>query len=237
MNILRKKKMEIKTALILCAGLGKRLEPITLKTPKPLIELNHITVLERCISVIINLGVKKIFLNTFHLSDQIFNFINSKKFPIDIQIVADGDEILDTGGGILNMINNSKENDFLIFNPDTLWSKDYINEINKMQNFYFSKKLNNLLLLVNKKLSFDKDLKGDFNLKNYRIRKDAKNNHIYIGCQILNKNLFKNYKIKNFSVSEIWNELLKKHQLNGFKSSNNFYHLTNLQTFKKLEDL
>ena len=60
---------------------------------------------------------------------------------------------------------------------------------------------------------------------------------IYIGCQILNKNLFEKYKVKNFSISEIWNELLKKNKLNGFESLNKFYHLTNLETFKKLKDL
>ena len=60
----------------------------------------------------------------------------------------------------------------LIFNPDTLWNKDYINEINKMQNFYFSNNLNNILLLTNKKKSFDKNLKGDFNLKNNLLKKN-----------------------------------------------------------------
>ena len=62
-------------------------------------------------------------------------------------------------------------------------------------------------------------------------------NYIYIGCQILNKNLFEKYKVNNFSISEIWNELLKKNKLNGFESLNKFYHLTNLETFKKLKDL
>ena len=61
---------------------------------------------------------KKIFLNTFHLSNQIYEYIENKKFPIDIQIIEDGKEILDTGGGILNMIKNSKDNDFIIFNPE-----------------------------------------------------------------------------------------------------------------------
>ena len=49
------------------------------------------------------------------------------------------------------MIQNSNENDFLIFNPDTLWHKDYVSEIIKMQDFYFSNNLNNILLLTNKK--------------------------------------------------------------------------------------
>ena len=106
-----------------------------------------------------------------------------------------------------------------------------------MQNFYFSKKLNNILLLTNKSLSFDKNLSGDFELKNNLLRKGNTMNFIYIGCQILNKNLFEKFEVKNFSVVEIWNKLLKKNELNGFESSHKFYHLTNLETFKKLGGL
>ena len=229
--------MKINTALILCAGLGKRLEPLTLTTPKPLIELKNTTILERCINTIIKLGVTKIILNTFHLKDQIIEFVRNKKFKINIEVIEDGLEILDTGGGVLNMIQNSNDNDFIIFNPDTLWREDYISEINKMQNFYFSNNLNNLLLLTNKEMSFDKNLNGDFNLVDNLLKKDTKNDFIYIGCQILNRDLFKKYKVCNFSISEIWSKLLKKNKLNGFESSIDFYHLTNLDTFKKLKDL
>jgi len=229
--------MTTNTAIILCAGLGKRLNPLTLTTPKPLLELKNITILERCIDLIVELGVRKILLNTFHLENKIFEFIKNKKFPIDIQIIQDGEKILDTGGGILNMIKNSDENNFIIFNPDTLWNKEYISEIQRMINFYFLNNLNNILLLTNKKKSFDTSLKGDFNLTNNLIKKDDKNDFIYIGCQILNKSLFKKYEICNFSISEIWNELLKKNELNGFESVNKFYHLTNLETFKRLQDL
>ena len=228
--------MKIKTALILCAGLGKRLNPLTLKTPKPLLKLNNITMLEMCINMILELRIEKVIINTFHLGDQISFFIRNKKFPIDIKVIEDGNKILDTGGGILNMMKNSKEENFLIFNPDTVWTKNYVNEIKKMQDLYFLNELNNILLCTNKNLSFDKNLKGDFNLKNHILSKKD-NNFIYIGCQILNKNLFKNYKSNNFSISKIWEELLNKNQLNGFESKNKFYHLTNLETFKKLQDL
>tara|TARA_B100001057_G_scaffold391379_1_gene399557 strand:- start:3648 stop:4337 length:690 start_codon:yes stop_codon:yes gene_type:complete len=227
--------MRIYTALILCAGLGKRLNPLTLKTPKPLLELKNVTMLEKCININIKLGIKKIFINTYHLSDQILHFIKNKNFPVDIKIIEDGKIILDTGGGILNMIKNSKDSDFLIFNPDTLWSECYVEEIKLMQNFYFLNKLSNILLSVNKKLSFDKSLLGDFELKNDILKKNDNKNYIYTGCQILNKNLFNGYNVENFSISTIWDELLNKNELNGFESLNKFYHLTNLETFKKLE--
>ena len=229
--------MQINTALILCAGLGRRLNPLTLTKPKPLLELDNITILERCINIIIKLGANKIFLNTFHLGNQIFQFVENKKFPIDIQIIEDGKEILDTGGGILNMIENSKDKDFIVFNPDTLWHKNYSDEISKMQDFYFSKKLDNILLLANKNLSFDKNLNGDFNLKKNSLEININNDFIYIGCQILSRSLFENYRVHNFSISTIWNELLKKDKLNGFESYNKFYHLTSLETFRKLKDL
>ncbi len=227
--------MKINTVLILGAGFGKRLNPLTLETPKPLLKLNDITMLENCINVIIKLGIKKIVLNTFYFSEQIFDFIRNKNFLIDIEIVKDGEEILNTGGGILNMMNHTRDNNFLVFNPDTLWNKNYIDEINKMQRFYFLNKLNNILLVAKKELSFDKNLNGDFKLKNNKLKKDNNNDFIYIGCQILNKDLFKSRKVSNFPISEIWNELLNKDNLNAFESSNKFYHLTNLEIFRKLE--
>ena len=229
--------MRINTALILCAGFGKRLNPITLNTPKPLLEIKDVTMLERCINLIEKLGVQKILINTFYLKDQFSVFLNSKNFNIDIKIIEDGEYILDTGGGIQNMIKDSNEKDFIIFNPDTIWSNDYKDEILKMEKMYFSEKLENILLLVNKKFSFDKKLKGDFNLKNNLINKEVEKEFIYIGCQIINKKLFIKEKIENYSILEIWNNLLDQKKLFGYESQKDFYHLTDLDIFKKLKDL
>ena len=228
--------MRISTALILCAGFGKRLNPVTLSTPKPLLKINDINMLERCINLIKYLGVQKILINTFYLKDQFPEFFNKKKFNLDIKIIEDGDTILDTGGGIQNMIQNSKENDFIIFNPDTVWNNNYKDEILKMEKIYFSKKVENILLLANKKLSFDKKLKGDFNLKNNLIHKETEKKFIYTGCQIINKKLFVRNNIENFSILEIWNNLLEHKKLYGYESHRDFYHLTDLNIFKKLKD-
>ena len=229
--------MKINTALILCAGFGKRLNPLTLKTPKPLLKINNVTLLENCIDMVTKLGVKNILLNTFHLNKELHNFVNNKSFSVRVQIIQESEKILNTGGGILNMIDHCKDNDFLIFNPDTLWNEKYISEIDKMQNFYFSNKINNILLVVKKKLSFDQNIIGDFQLKKNLLIKEKTKDFIYTGCQILNKNLFKSYKVENFPISEVWEDLLKNGELNGFESLNRFYHLTNMEIFKKLKDL
>ena len=229
--------MRINTAFILCAGFGKRLNPLTLDTPKPLMKFNNITVLETCINLIESLGIQQIIINTFYLKDQIHSFINGNKFRSKISIIEDGDKILDTGGGIKNMMKHTSEENVLIFNPDTIWKKNYTNEIIEMEKLYFSKQIKNILLLVKKELSFDKNLSGDFDLINNSIIKNNDRKFIYTGCQIINKKLLSDYKDKNFSISNVWNDLIKKKELYGFETTEKFYHLTDLETFKKLQDL
>jgi MurNAc alpha-1-phosphate uridylyltransferase len=226
--------VKINTALILCAGYGKRLNPLTLIEPKPLLKINEITLLENCINLIKFLGIEKVIINTFYLKVKIENFIKTKKFNLDIQIINDGKIILNTGGGILNMMNSSNESNFLILNPDTVWGKNYVEVIKNMEKFYFSNEIKNILLLAHKNLSFDKKLKGDFNLLENKIRKDDHNKLIYTGCQIINKDLFESYSVSNFSISEIWNKLVKKNELYGYESSEDFYHLTNLKIYEEL---
>lgn len=226
--------MKINTALILCAGYGKRLSPLTLKIPKPLLMVNNVTLLENCINLIKELGIKKILLNTFYLGNQIDNFIKKKKFDLDVQIINDGKNLLDTGGGILNMVNSSLEENFLVLNPDTLWNLKYKDEIERMENFYFKKKLNNILLVVNKRLSFDTSFNGDFDFIENKLNKEKSNHFIYTGIQIVNKKIFSNQIEKNFSISKIWNNLIRSGQLNGFESKNKFYHVTNLEIYNLL---
>ena len=132
------------------------------------------------------------------------------------------------------MMNSSNESDFLTLNPDTVWNKSYVETIQVMKKFYFSNQIKNILLLVNKNLSFDKKLKGDFNLIENKIKKDDQNDLIYTGCQIINKDLFKSYSVKDFSISDIWKELVSKNKLYGYESLVNFYHLTDLEIYKEL---
>ena len=226
--------MKINTALILCAGYGKRLNPLTLTKPKPLIEVNNITLLENTINLIKKLNIKKIKINTFYLKNQIENFILKKDFDLNIEVINDGDQILDTGGGILNLVENSNENDFIVFNPDTIWNSKYLQTIKEMENFYFNNEVQNILMVVNKQKSYDKNLKGDFSFKLNKLLNYEDRNYIFTGCQIINKNLFSNYKNTSFSISKIWNELINDQKLYGFESLNEFIHITNLEIYNKL---
>ena len=226
--------MKIKTALILCAGYGKRLNPITLKIPKPLIEIKNITLLENSINFLEKLKIENVKINTYHLHNQISNFIINHDSKLKIEIINDGNEILDTGGGILNLINSSDENDFIVLNPDTIWGDNYLKETNKMVDFYIEKKIKNLLMIVKKENSFDTRMKGDFSLIDKKLFKNKENDFIYTGIQIINKSLFKNEKVMPFSITKIWDEAIKNKMLYGFESKEPFIHLTDLEIYNKL---
>ena len=225
---------KINTALILCAGYGKRLNPLTLNTPKPLLKVKDISLLENTINLINDLGIKNILINTFYLKQQIKEFINNKNFNCKIDVIDDGDLILDTGGGILNLIKNTANDNFFVFNPDTIWGNEYIEIIKKMEIFYLKNKIQNILLVVKKSNSFDKKLKGDFNLDSKNILNFKDKNFIYTGCQIINKNVFSTVNKKSFSIVEIWNKLVNENELYGFESSNDFVHVTDIEIFNKL---
>ena len=227
--------MKIKHGMILAAGLGKRMNPITLKTPKPLIKIGNKNLLERAIKLLIGHGVEEIAINVHHLADQIKDFINQKKYKVKIIISDEQNSLLDTGGGVLQATRSFKE-PFVVINPDTLWNKSYSNELRVLEDLYFKQK-KSCLLLVNKNLSFDSSFKGDFNLNANIVSRDDNNEFIFTGLQILDQSVFNSIKDKIFSMNKIWDNLIKNKSLLGIQSKQKFYHLNTKEMYDKISNL
>ncbi|HYX10044.1 MAG TPA: nucleotidyltransferase family protein [Bacteroidales bacterium] len=123
-------------AMILAAGLGTRLKPLTDDKPKALVELNGITLLERVITSLSNAGFKEQVINIHHFGDQIIDFLESKQyFGLPIQISDERGKLLDTGGGILKARPLlSGDDPFLVHNVDVLTNLDLINFFNFHKN-------------------------------------------------------------------------------------------------------
>ena len=228
--------MSVKHAMILAAGLGTRMKPLTLKIPKPLIKIGNKNLLERSISILENHGVEQIIINVHHLADQIEKFISNVKTKVKITISDEKDLLLDTGGGVKEGTKNFGKNPFFVLNPDTLWLTDYLSEMKSLEKIYFESK-KPCLLLVNKKLSFDTFFKGDFNLKNNIVSKNIKNNFIFTGLQILDRNYLDPVDKKVFSMNEVWNNLINNNKLFGIESSQKFYHLNTEEMYNKISNL
>ena len=226
--------MKIKKAIILGAGFGKRMRPITKKTPKPLVKINGVTLLENSIKFLSSLGVRHIVVNSHYLHKEIVSFIKRKKFSARIHVIVEKRKILGTGGGILNASKKFKKQAFFVLNPDTIWRKGYRKEFRKLEKVYIKNK-KSTMLLVSKSKSYDRSFKGDFNLNSKNeILRQKNNKFIFTGAQIINRSVFKKRKIKPFSMNEIWNDLIKKKELIGVTSGKKFFHINNFRIYKKL---
>ena len=225
----------IKKAMILAAGFGKRLHPLTLSCPKPLLKISKETLLSNTVNFLSKYGIKQVVINVHYLRKQIIEYINKKNFDLDITVVNEEEKILDTGGGILNALKYFNET-FLCINPDTIWNFSYINELKQMENSFFLKKKKCSMLVVDKAKSFDKKLKGDFNLENGLITRKNKENlkYIYTGLQIIEPKVFSNINEKIFSINSIWDKLIESNELYAIESNIDFLHVSTLDIYKSL---
>ena len=226
----------IKHGMILAAGIGKRMQPLTLKTPKPLLEINNNSLIERAINLLIDYGVQEISINVHYLPEQIENYISKKNFDAKIYISNEKDLLLDTGGGVKEATAQFKDSPFFVINPDTLWNKKYLDEVKRLEEIFY-KNNKPSLLIVNKKLSLDTSFTGDFNLINETISKDKENEFIFTGLHITNRNFLTIEKSKVFSMNKIWDDLIKKNDLCGMESKHRFYHLNTFEMYNKISNL
>ena len=226
----------INKAMILAAGFGKRIHPLTHKLPKPLLKIGNTTLLSNALKFLELFGISEVVINVHYLGEQIVDYINKNKFNLIINIVKEKDTILDTGGGVLNAIQYFSKEAFLIINPDTIWSSHYLEELKLMQKIFFENKKKCLLLVVNREKSFDKSFKGDFNLKNHLINRKDKDNleYIYTGLQIIKPEIFSDINEKVFSINRIWDKLIANKELNAIESNIDFLHVSTLDIYKAL---
>ena len=229
--------MKITRAIILCAGFGRRLHPLTLSNPKPLLKIGDKTLLSNTLDILEQFGIKQIVINVHYLADQIIDYIKKNEFNMAITTENEKGKILDTGGGVLNALQHFSNKPFIVVNPDTIWNSNYLEELRKMEKeFFINKKNKCFLLVVNKNKSFDQSFKGDFNLENNLIsRKDKENlKYIYTGIQILTPNVFDHLDLKVFSINKIWDRLIQNGNLFGMVSNINFLHVSTLNVYKRL---
>jgi len=213
---------KITKAMIFAAGFGKRLVPLTEKTPKPLLQLNGKTLLENCILFLEDCGIKEIVINVHHLAGQIIEFINKNKFKSKIHISHEKEKILGTGGGLIYAKNNIKNffqrrESFITINPDTLWNSNYVSEFNILEEWHFKCKMAEfVLLLVPKNNCYEIRKQGDFDLKYPTDDKDR--GHTTTGVAgkqypwmseiaLVEKNNIKNYIYTGLQIVRIEDEL------------------------------
>lgn len=221
------------SGMILAAGFGKRMLPLTKYKPKPLIEINGITLLENTINFLIKLGCKEIIINTHYKHKEIINFIKLKHFKVNIKIIYEK-IILDTGGAIKNAIPLFSNKHVLVVNSDIYWLNHNLKDVNSLINSY-NKNFDNHILLSTKKNSFGiHKSDGDFVIKNSLIHRFKKGDKVffYSGLQIINIESLNFLKENKFSFNAVWDNLIHKEKLFGLLMRSKWYHVGDIHGLK-----
>ena len=233
-------------AMIFAAGKGTRLQPLTNNTPKALVELNGIPMLERVIVKLKQIGVSEIIINVHYLADQIINFLKSKNnFDIHIEISDEKGELLDTGGGLKKASHFFKTNEpFILHNVDIESNID----LNKMLDLHKSNKsiaslavrerISSRYLLFNKRM----ELSGWQNIKtNQEIitkQNTSLSNYAFSGIHIIDPKIFDFIdQDGKFSIINTYLDLSKTNKIMGYNHTSDYwFDIGNIDNLKKAED-
>lgn len=226
------------SGIILAAGFGRRLMPLTKKLPKPLIDINGITLLDNSIDFLKKLGCENIVINTHYMSDKIIQHIDKRSDKELITILYEK-EILDTGGGVINAIPYFKNQDIIITNSDIFWRHQNINDCLTSIKIYCNNTKPYLLLVKKDNIFGLNKSTGDFVLKNNIISRYKFGNKIffYSGLQIINTRILGVFFKKKFSFNDIWDYLIDNNNLSGNIMKSNIYHVGDIQGLRIAKEL
>jgi len=227
------------SGMILAAGFGKRMLPLTRNKPKSLIEINGLTLLGNSINFLKKLGCKEIIINTHYKHSQIQNLINTSYDNKNIKLVHE-EEILDTGGGVKNATSFFSNDNILVINSDIYWQEKNLIDAKLVIKSYA--KNNNMYLLLSKKnksYGLSKST-GDFIIKSGKVYRFNEGDEIiyYSGLQMLHTDHLKNFTNKKFSFNDVWDYLINKESLFGNIMDSDWYHvgdISGLNIAKKLD--
>jgi len=226
----------IKQVFILAAGKGTRMMPLTKNTPKPLIEVNNISMLDRILQKIENLpNIDKILINGFYLADNLEKYIknlHNNKICFIKESVP-----FETGGGLVNALPYINQDEpILMINGDIVWQDAAL--LSEFIDDFIKKDCDILLGLKRKEQFLGYEGGGDFDIIDNKIIKNKSGEYVYTGIQILHPRILKLVKLPQipFSLSYFFNNT-SKIKLQGVDFKSKMFHIGDPQSLKKYGNL
>ncbi len=227
---------EIKKAMILAAGYGKRMQPITNKIPKPLVEVGGISVIKRLLDQLYNSGIEEVVINTAHLAKKIHEHLKDyKKLKI---IFSDEGTPLETGGGVKKAIAHLGEKPFIVVNGDAIFHDKGPTVFDQLMKKWHPG-MDILLALVPKENSLGLATPGDYHTKEESLierRKEGLAPYYYGGAQILQPRLFTNHSDNHFSLLTLYDKAEEKGTLYGIEYDGLWFHAGTPEDLQEIND-
>ncbi len=201
-------------AMIMAAGLGKRMRPLTATRPKPLIEVGGKALLDHVLDKLRSAGVGKVVVNVHYLADALEAHLASRNHGLEVVISDERQLLMETGGGLVKASPLIDCDPFLALNSDNLWIDGPADTLKLLASQWDSERMDALLLLVPQARALNHKGMGDFHMdRTGRLRRRAKSHvapFVFTGIQMVSKRLLRDSPDGPFSTNLLWDRAIEE---------------------------
>lgn len=221
-------KAPVTRAMILAAGLGTRMRPLTNDRPKPLVQVLGKALIDYAIDRLVEGGVKLVVVNVHHRAEMVKAHLAKRK-DVEIRISDESETILDTGGGMANALHHFEGQPFFTYNSDSLWVEGMGSSMARMQARWNDAEMDALMLLAVAATSIGYDGYGDFEMDSLGVLKRRHEMKlapfVWTGLQIVHPRLFDGAPKGRFSINPLWDKAIGKKRLFGLRLDGVWLHV------------
>jgi len=225
-------------AMVMAAGLGTRMRPLTNDRPKPLVEVAGKTLIDHAIDRLVDAGVKLIVVNAHYKADMLKEHLAKRK-DVEIRISEENDELLGTGGGILKALPNFEGESFFVLNSDSIWVEGMGRALDRMKARWNPDEMDALLLMASMVTAMGFEGTGDFQMDANGLLSRALEKRLspfaYPGVQIVHPRLFDAAKETSFSTNRMWDIAIEKGRLYGIRLDGVWMHVGTPEAVREAE--
>lgn len=215
-------------AMVMAAGLGTRMRPLTATKPKPMVELNGRPLIDYTLDRLASHKIAPIVVNVHYLADMLEQHLKSTPIA-NVTIADERTELLDTGGGALANLEILGPDRFFILNSDSLWIEDGTDNLAAMLAAWDSDTMDCLMLLAPTDNNLGYSGNGDFNIAadGHLLARasDAKAAFVHTGCCLIHPRIFTGASTGPFSLNLLWDEALASQRLFGLELKGQWLHI------------
>ena len=224
--------------MILAAGLGTRMQPLTNDRPKPLIEVHGRSLIDHAMDRIRAADISNVVVNMHYLAQQIEAWAGQQTDP-SVVLSDERDELLDTGGGVVKALDKLGKEPFFVFNSDSFWVDGPVPALERMRQAWDGSRMDCLLLLADHAHSIGYDGRPNFvRDRNGQLKRTGEDDdgYIYCGCYLVSPSLFTDAPTGAFSMNLLWDRALSNGRLHGMVHDGLWLHVGAPEAIKDAED-